>query len=163
MRRPRWRAALAAAALAGLLGCSSESKSQDGGGGAAGSVSTGGSGTGGAGTGGAGTGGAPAKPDGSATSDGPAPDAQGTPGGPMGTQPLGSLCANTGNCSQSSGMAVCCVNTCTLAEACPSGPNYLPCMKAADCDQFGGGKVCCQTGSTRFCTKPSACSGMVLP
>jgi hypothetical protein len=101
--------------------------------------------------------------DGGSTSDGSPPgDAAGTPGGPMGTQPLGSLCANTGNCTQASGVAVCCVNTCTLAEACPSNPNYLSCMKASDCDQFGGGKVCCQAGSMSFCTKPSACSGTVL-
>jgi hypothetical protein len=101
--------------------------------------------------------------DGGTTSDGARPgDAAGTPGGPMGTQPLGSLCANSGNCSQASGAAVCCVNTCTLAEACPSNPNYLPCMKAADCDQFGGGKVCCATGGMTFCTKPSACSGTIV-
>jgi hypothetical protein len=101
--------------------------------------------------------------DAGATSDGPRPgDAAGTPDGAMGGQPLGSLCANSGNCSQASGMAVCCVNTCTLAEACPSNPNYLPCMKASDCNQFGGGKVCCMAGSMSYCTKPSACSGTIV-
>ena len=96
-------------------------------------------------------------------SDGPAPpDATGTPGGPAGTQSLGGACANTGNCSQAAGMVVCCVNTCTLAEACPSNPNYLPCTKGADCDQFGGGKVCCMAGGMSFCTKPSACSGNII-
>jgi hypothetical protein len=101
--------------------------------------------------------------DAGATSDGPRPsDAAGTPDGAMGSQPLGSLCANSGNCSQASGMAVCCVNTCTLAEACPSNPNYLPCTKASDCNQFGGGKVCCMAGSMSYCTKPSACSGTII-
>jgi hypothetical protein len=84
-------------------------------------------------------------------------------GAAMGTQPLGALCANSGNCSQAMGMAVCCVNTCTLAEACPSDPSYLSCTKAADCAQFGGGKVCCKTASMSYCTKASGCSGMVLP
>lgn len=45
--------------------------------------------------------------------------------------------------------------------------SYLPCDSKADCSAYGGGKVCCETVSAgqgmRFCTKPSACSGQLLP
>jgi hypothetical protein len=88
-------------------------------------------------------------------------------GGASGTQPLGAICANDSNCSQSEGMVVCCVNTCTLAEGCPTSPQYLPCESATDCEAYGGGKLCCEMGSgsnlMRFCTKQSACSGRILP
>ena len=87
--------------------------------------------------------------------------------GATGTQPLGAICANDDNCSDSAGTAVCCQQTCTLAEACPTSTTYLPCEGAADCKKYGGGKLCCevQTSSDtmRFCTKQSACSGKVLP
>jgi len=87
--------------------------------------------------------------------------------GASGTQPLGAICANDGNCSDAEGAAVCCQQTCTLPDACPTSTNYLPCESAADCAKFGGGKLCCevQTSSDtmRFCTKQSGCSGKVLP
>jgi hypothetical protein len=96
------------------------------------------------------------------------PDGAGMVGsGATGTQPLGAICANDDNCSDSAGTAVCCQQTCTLAEACPTSTTYLPCEGAADCKKYGGGKLCCevQTSSDtmRFCTKQSACSGKVLP
>jgi hypothetical protein len=87
--------------------------------------------------------------------------------GASGTQPLGAICANDDNCSDSGGASVCCQQTCTLADACPTDPTYLPCDSAADCKEYGGGKLCCevQTSSEtmRFCTKQSACSGKILP
>jgi hypothetical protein len=43
------------------------------------------------------------------------------------------------------------------------GSLYLPCESAADCEPYGGGKVCCVAGEMHFCTKPSACSGKMLP
>jgi hypothetical protein len=89
--------------------------------------------------------------------------AGGTPGGPMGTQPLGALCANDGNCSQAMGEAVCCVNSCELAADCPESPGYLPCTTGEDCAAFGGGKICCELGDARFCTKRSACAGDEIP
>jgi hypothetical protein len=125
-----------------------------GAGGAGGAMGRGGSGGAAPATGGAG---------GAAATDAPATDTGSGMGGPQGTQPLGSLCANTGNCSQAMGAAVCCVNTCALAADCPSGPQYLPCNSAADCAQYGGGKICCEAGGMRFCTKQSACSGKTLP
>jgi hypothetical protein len=161
-------------ALLLLLSCGGKSDGADGGG----ETGAGGGGMDGGGTGGAMTaadasqGGAPgdaARAADAAPADGPRPTGDGaagdvgTPGGPMGTQPLGSACANTGNCSQATGTAVCCVNTCTLADACPTDPGYLPCTKKADCDRYGGGKVCCQTAAMTFCTKQSACAGTILP
>lgn len=94
---------------------------------------------------------------------GNASDAGGTPGGPMGTQPLGALCANDGNCNQDMGEAVCCVNSCELVQDCPESPGYLPCNSRSDCAQYGGGKICCDVGAQRFCTKQSACSGDAIP
>ncbi len=99
---------------------------------------------------------------------GGAPSTAGTAGtGASGTQPLGAICSNDSNCSQSSGAAVCCVNTCTAADQCPANPMYLPCDSTADCSAYGGGKLCCETSSNgqtmRFCTKQSACSGKILP
>jgi hypothetical protein len=51
------------------------------------------------------------------------------------------------------------------ASVAGSGGNglYLPCEAAADCKAFGGGKVCCAMGTMHFCTKPSGCSGDILP
>lgn len=121
-------------------------------------------------TGGAMTGGAATSGTGGATmtdTGGAADDAGMTGNGASGTQPLGAICSNDGNCSDSAGAAVCCRQTCTLAEACPTDTTYLPCETAADCDKYGGGKLCCevQTASDtmRFCTKQSACSGKILP
>jgi hypothetical protein len=89
-----------------------------------------------------------------------------TGSGASGTQPLGAICSNDGNCSQSSGAVVCCVNTCTAADQCPKNPMYLPCDSTADCSAYGGGKLCCETTSNgqtmSFCTKQSACTGKVL-
>ncbi|HWP09764.1 MAG TPA: hypothetical protein VNN72_28675 [Polyangiaceae bacterium] len=100
-------------------------------------------------------------------SSGAADDAGMTGTGATGTQPLGGICSNDGNCSDSEGAVVCCRQTCTLAEACPTSTTYLPCESAADCAKYGGGKLCCevQTSSDtmRFCTKQSACSGKILP
>lgn len=85
----------------------------------------------------------------------------------MGGQPLGSACANTGNCSQADGAAICCVNTCVLEAQCPTGNMFLACASGADCARFGGGKVCCEQQTAgnvmRFCTKPSGCAGTVVP
>jgi hypothetical protein len=92
---------------------------------------------------------------------GTAPDSG--PGGPSGMQPLGSVCANTGNCSQATGAAVCCVNTCKLVADCPQPPGYIPCMRGSDCAQYGGSWVCCEAGGMRFCTKQSACGGQIIP
>jgi hypothetical protein len=90
-----------------------------------------------------------------------------TGSGASGTQPLGAICANTSNCSDSEGAVVCCQQTCTLADACPASTTYLACDSAADCAKYGGGKLCCEVQTTsdtmRFCTKQSACSGKVLP
>jgi hypothetical protein len=135
------------------------------------SGSTGGTGGSTAGTGGsAGRGGTTGGAGGTTVTDGgqrPADAAAGAAGA-GGTQPLGALCANTGNCSQAMGAAICCLSTsgnaCTLADKCPSSPGYVPCASQKDCDlRAGGGKVCCDEGGMRFCTKPSACGGKTLP
>jgi hypothetical protein len=87
--------------------------------------------------------------------------------GATGTQPLGAICANDTNCSQSAGSAVCCESSCTLEDQCPSSALFLPCEATADCAMYGGGKLCCEAqtseGAMRFCTKRSACSGEILP
>ncbi|HEU4412106.1 MAG TPA: hypothetical protein VFS43_43090 [Polyangiaceae bacterium] len=137
---------------------------------------TGGSGMGGSGTGGSGTGGASTGGSAGAGAGGaPTAGAGGGGGqGASGTQPLGGLCANTGNCTQSTGAAVCCVVpgcsapcACTLASECEGSTQFLPCSKGDDCNVFGGGKVCCKEtlGSQimQYCTKPSGCQGEVLP
>jgi hypothetical protein len=88
-------------------------------------------------------------------------------GSAAGGQPLGSACANTGNCSQADGAAVCCVqiSTCVLTAQCPMGTNFLACNGASDCSKFGGGKVCCKGSGAmgNYCTKPSGCPGPTLP
>jgi hypothetical protein len=91
-------------------------------------------------------------------------------GGDSSGVPVGGICALDENCSQAEDAAVCCEVEgcgapceCTLAEACPTNPSYLPCESAADCEQFGGGRVCCDAGSMTYCTKPSGCLGEPLP
>jgi hypothetical protein len=99
----------------------------------------------------------------SGTSGGTA-GAGGGGGTAAGGQPIGSVCANTGNCSQADGAAVCCTNMCVLQAQCPTGTQFLACTSTADCGKYGGGKVCCKEGSMDpFCTKPSGCSGTTLP
>ncbi|HXI60887.1 MAG TPA: hypothetical protein VNO55_32730, partial [Polyangia bacterium] len=117
---------------------------------------SGGSGSGGSGSGGnaGGSGGAGSGTGGSGGSGGSGVDG----GGPLGTQPLGAACANSGNCAQTAGAAICCVNTCLLMADCPSN-RFLECGPAPDysCAAFGGGKQCCKAtagGQTMFyCTK----------
>jgi hypothetical protein len=167
--------------IAGVFACGSEGAGSDDAGArdAGFSLESGGGGAGGPGgvTGGtdgatagasadAGGGAGPAAGGDAAGSDAPQ---GGTPGGPMGTQPLGALCANTGNCSQAMGQAVCCVDTCKLATECPVPPGYFPCNRKADCstnDRDSEGRICCEGGGMRFCTKPSVCKmfqGTELP
>jgi len=121
---------------------------QGGSGGKAGSAGSGGSSNTDAATGG--------KSGGSGTADG--------------GQPIGTLCVNDTNCSQSTGKTICCAIKgcvapceCILEADCPGGTPYLPCNVGSDCNRWGGGKVCCETGSggslMRFCTKPSGCNG----
>jgi len=114
------------------------------------------------------TGGAPASTGGATAAGGTnAGGAANTGGGGPSGLPVGSVCANDSNCSQASGAAVCCVNVCKLQADCPGGSQFLPCNSGADCAQFGGGKVCCKETSggqtMQYCTKPSGCSGTVLP
>jgi hypothetical protein len=89
-------------------------------------------------------------------------------------QPIGAICVNDSNCSQSQGMAICCATPtcmgpceCRLPADCPKNGLFLECKGAADCGAYGGGKVCCQvtsgSQSMQYCTKPSGCSGTVLP
>lgn len=85
-------------------------------------------------------------------------------GGPMGTQPIGAACANSGNCTQASGAAVCCVNTCLLASDCPSN-NYVDCDPAPTyacrtgrcCRAMAGGQT------IYYCTKSNGCAGTFVP
>jgi hypothetical protein len=85
-------------------------------------------------------------------------------GGPMGTQPIGAACANTGNCTQASGAAVCCVNTCLLASECPNN-NYVDCDPAPTyacrtgrcCRAMAGGQT------IYYCTKSNGCAGTFVP
>ena len=73
-----------------------------------------------------------------------------------GTQPIGAACANTANCSQAEGTAVCClsISTCVLDTQCPAGTTYVSC-DTQPCTKSGW--VCCNAGGMHFCTKPSAC------
>jgi hypothetical protein len=77
--------------------------------------------------------------------------------GTMGTQPIGAACANTSNCSQADGEAICCLqsSTCVLATQCPGGPNYIPCTDDASCNK--GGWICCKTSVMNYCTKSNGC------
>jgi len=118
---------------------------------------SGGSAGGGAGIGGgAGAGGGSA---GGATVDGGNGGGAGGGGGAgaaSGTQPIGAACANTGNCSQADGTAVCClqISTCVLDTQCPGGTTYVSCA-TQPCSKSGW--VCCNAGGMQFCTKQSAC------
>ena len=80
-----------------------------------------------------------------------------TGGGGSGTQPLGAACANSANCSQADGSAVCCLSipACVPEGQCPGSPNFVPCTDTASC--MKGGWVCCNAGGMHFCTKQSAC------
>jgi len=77
-------------------------------------------------------------------------------GGAVGTQPIGAACANTSNCSQADGAAVCCLSipACTLANQCPTSPTYVSC-ETTPCDKAGW--ICCNAGGMHFCTKQSGC------
>jgi hypothetical protein len=77
--------------------------------------------------------------------------------GTMGTQPIGAACANTANCSQADGAAVCClqISTCVLATQCPGSTNYVPCTDDASCNK--GGWICCKTSVMNYCTKSNGC------
>ena len=79
-----------------------------------------------------------------------------TGSGGTGTQPIGAACANSSNCSQADGTAVCClsISTCVLDTQCPSSPNYVSC-ETTPCSKSGW--VCCNAGGMHFCTKQSAC------
>ncbi|HET6280443.1 MAG TPA: hypothetical protein VFH73_05740 [Polyangia bacterium] len=168
-RRTR-AAALVLCCLAYGCGSSSPAGGRDGsaggahdsaGGGEAGRA-TGGSAGGGAGGRDAGAGGS----GGSATTGTGGSDAGsgGAGGGPQGTQPIGAVCANTGNCSQTSGAAVCCVNTCLLSAECPNN-NFVQCDPAPTYACRTG--RCCRAtagGQTMYyCTKNNGCSGTFVP
>jgi hypothetical protein len=120
--------------------------SLDGVGGGGGSAGAGGGGSGG----GSGGGGAGSGSGGSAGAGGA------TGSGGTGTQPIGAACANSGNCSQADGTAVCClpITTCVLDTQCPAGTNYVSC-ETQPCTKAGW--VCCNAGGMHFCTKQSAC------
>lgn len=77
-------------------------------------------------------------------------------GGVMGTQPIGAACANTSNCSQADGTAVCCLSipACVLENQCPGSPTYVSC-ETTPCSKSGW--VCCNAGGMHFCTKQSGC------
>jgi hypothetical protein len=167
----------ALAALVGSVGCGSDDSESEDPGGIGGSRASGGASAANGGTihlggttatgGATSTGGATATGGSTGTGGSKSTGGSSGTGGATGTQPLGSICANDGNCSQTEGETMCCMSSCTLSEQCPSSPLYLPCNAASDCAAFGGGKVCCELASggqtMRFCTKPSACSGGVLP
>lgn len=164
-------------ATSGSGGKSSGGSGGSGGGTLVGGSSSGGSATGGSATGGFGgaTGGSPGTGGAGGTSTGGSSGTAGSGGGSVdGGQPIGAVCVNNTNCSQSQGTTVCCAVTgcstpceCQLQTNCPAGVPYLPCNTGSDCAQFGGGKVCCEekSGSTtqRFCTKQSGCSGTIIP
>jgi len=136
-------------------GCgSSTTPGHDGGGGSSGGGAAGSAGT----TGGAGTSGA-AGASGSAGVSGNAGTTGrgGTTGsGGSGTQPIGAACANSTNCSQADGTAVCClaISTCVLDGQCPGSPTYVSC-ETTPCAKAGW--VCCNAGGMHFCTKQSGC------
>ena len=67
-------------------------------------------------------------------------------GCPITCEAINEYCANTGNCSQADGPAVCCLqnSTCVLDGQCASSPNYVPCSATNPCTK--GGWVCCTAG-----------------
>jgi hypothetical protein len=82
--------------------------------------------------------------------------ATGGGGGVMGTQPIGAACANTSNCSQADGPAVCCLSipACVLENQCPGSTTYVSC-ETTPCTKAGW--ICCNAGGMHFCTKQSGC------
>ena len=79
-------------------------------------------------------------------------------GAAMGTIPIGSVCANTSNCSQADGPAVCCpqISTCVLDGQCPGSTNYVPCNDTTmPCTKAGW--ICCHSASMTYCTKQNGC------
>jgi hypothetical protein len=140
------------AAVVAAGACSSTTNNADGAAAGAGGTHSGAAGAGGAvGGAGGGTGGAAA---GRGGSSGAAGTAGG--GGASGSQPLGAVCVNNGNCSQADGTAVCClqISTCVLDIQCPGGTNYVSC-ETQPCTKAGW--VCCSAGGMHFCTKQSGC------
>jgi hypothetical protein len=140
------------AASGGSPGAGTGGRSGSGGGGGGRSGGSGGAGAGGTGGAARGTGGAAGM----------------GMGGPQGTLPLDAVCVDQTNCRQDQAdPVVCCLSqppaSCRLAPQCPSSVNYLACTVGSDCDRFGGGKVCCNEAVMRYCTKPSGCSGTVIP
>lgn len=148
--------------MAMMSGCGSSSKTGaidaatergSGGGGVAGSGGGSGAGSGGA------TGGGGAAGSGGATGSGGAAGDAG-----QGSQPLGAVCANTGNCSQTAGAAVCCVNTCLPSDECPNN-NYVACDPAPGYACRTG--RCCRASASGqtilYCTKNNGCAGMFVP
>jgi hypothetical protein len=143
--------------LAGACGSSNNPPST----GTAGTTGGAGSGRGGT-TGGAGTSGAAgaAGTSGNAgtTGRGGTTGSAGATGtGGAGGQPLGAICANSSNCSQADGPAVCCLSipACVPEGQCPGSPNFVPCTDTASCNK--GGWICCNAGGMHFCTKQSGC------
>jgi len=114
--------------------------------------SSGGGTTGSAGT----TGGGGAGRGGTTGSAGATGSAGTTGAGGTGTQPIGAACANTANCSQADGTAVCCLSipACVLASQCPTSPTYVSC-ETTPCDKAGW--ICCNAGGMHFCTKQNGC------
>jgi hypothetical protein len=169
----------------GAAACGGDDSGDEGasgmGGGAGIAVGTGGgkSGTGGLGSGGASSGGAGSSGMGSGgigtggttITGGTAGAGAGmggtSTGGVTGTQPLGSICANDGNCSQTEGAAVCCQSTCALQADCPGGTFYLACESGSDCDRYSGGFLCCRANAggepMQYCTKQNGCLGTPVP
>jgi len=170
------RGARAAAIIVCLLGTGCGSSSPAGGGnGGSGGAHDGAAGgqdgraTGGTtGTGSGGAGGRDAAAGGSGGSATTGTGGSGTGGvdggGPQGVQPIGAVCANTGNCSQVTGTVVCCVNTCLPTDECPNN-NFVPCDPAPTyacrtgrcCRAMAGGQT------LYYCTKNNGCSGMFVP
>ena len=169
---------------AGAGGTSAGSSGSGGANGASGAGASAGSGTGGsAGSGGSGASGGAG---GSGATDSGTNGASGSGGSggsgaagrggntADGGQPIGALCVNNTNCSQSQGKAVCCTVSgcaapceCLLEANCPGGAPYLPCTVGADCNRYGGGKLCCEvragSATQRFCTKSNGCTGTIIP
>ena len=145
-------------AIVVVLAAACSSSTYPGGTGSAGS--SGGGSSGGAGTtGSAGTsGGAGTTGNAGTTGSAGTTGGAGTTGsGGSGTQPLGAACANSGNCSQADGPAVCCLSipACVPEGQCPGSPNFVPCTDTASC--MKGGWICCNAGGMHFCTKQSGC------
>jgi hypothetical protein len=162
------RGALAATIVVCCLatGCGSSSPAGGGDGSTGGAHDSAAGGSGGSGGGSGGTGGRDASAGGSggaATGTGGA-GGRIDGGGPQGVQPIGAVCANTGNCSQATGTVVCCVNTCLPTDECPNN-NFVPCDPAPTyacrtgrcCRAMSGGQT------IYYCTKNNGCAGTFVP